>query len=100
MRRWSELKYLVRKLNRWRAESELQEEIRANLELETQERINDGLSQKEALYAAKRAFGSVALATENSRAGWGFRVLEELWQDLHYGARSVWRKKPHSEAES
>src|SRR6266545_542519 len=85
MRWWSELKYLVRKLNRRRAERELQEEIGAHLEMETQEKIADGLSREEARYAAQRVFGSVALATEDSRAWWGFGRLEELWQDLHYG---------------
>jgi putative ABC transport system permease protein len=89
MRLWSELKYLIRKLNRRRAESELQEEIHTHLEMETQEKISDGLSPEEARYAAQRAFGSVALATEDSRAWWGFRMLEELWQDLNYGARML-----------
>ncbi len=89
MRWWSELKYLVRKLNRRRAERELQEEIGAHLEMETQEKIADGLSREEARYAAQRVFGSVALATEDSRAWWGFGRLEELWQDLHYGARML-----------
>lgn len=89
MRWWSELKYLVRKLNRRRAERELQEEIAAHLEMETQERIAEGLSREEARYAAQRAFGSVALAAEDSRAWWGFARLEELWQDLRYGARML-----------
>jgi len=93
MRWWSELKYVVWKLNRRRAERELQGEIDAHLEMETQEKIADGLSREEARYAAHRAFGSVALATEDSRAWWGFRRLEELLQDLRYGARML-RKKP------
>ncbi len=93
MRWWSELKYLVRKLNRRRAERELQEEIGAHLEMETQEKINDGLSREEARYAAQRAFGSVALATEDSRAWWGFGMLEELWQDLRYGARMLMKSR-------
>ncbi len=86
---WSELKYLARKLNRRRADRELEEEIRAHLEMETWEKINDGLSPKEARYAAQRAFGSVAVATEDSRAWWGFGMLEELWRDLRYGARMM-----------
>src|SRR5262249_13326726 len=53
----------------------------------------DGLSREEARYAAHRALGSVALATEDSRAWWGFGRLEELSQDLSYGARML-RKKP------
>src|SRR5262249_40865057 len=93
MRWWSELKYVVKKLNRRRAERELQEEIDAHLEMETQEKIADGRSREEARYAAHRAFGSVALATEDSRAWWGFGRLEELAQDLRYGARML-RKKP------
>ncbi|MBS1791949.1 MAG: ABC transporter permease [Acidobacteria bacterium] len=93
MRWWSELKYVVKKLNRGRAERELQEEINAHLEMETQEKMADGLSRKEAQYAAHRALGSVALATEDSRAWWGFRMLEELLQDIRYGVRML-RKKP------
>jgi len=93
MRWWSELKYVVKKLNRRRAERELQEEIDAHLEMETQEKIADGLSREEARYAAHRALGSVALAKEDSRAWWGFGRLEELLQDLRYGARML-RKKP------
>jgi predicted permease len=92
MRLWSELKYLVRKLNRRRADQELEEEIRAHLEMETQDKINDGFSREEAQYAAQRAFGSVALATEDSRAWWGFGILEELWQDLNYGARMLMKQ--------
>jgi putative ABC transport system permease protein len=87
MRWWSELKYLVRKLNRRRAERELEEEIRLHLEMEAREKIADGLSREEAQYAARRAFGNVALATEDSRAWWGGRSLDTLWQDLRYGAR-------------
>src|SRR5215467_347170 len=92
MRWWSELKYVVKKLNRRRAERELQEEIDAHLEMETQEKIADGLSREEARYAAHRALGSVALATEDSRAWWGFGRLEELSQDLSYGARMLMKK--------
>jgi predicted permease len=87
MRWWSELKYVVRKLNRGRAERELKEEIDAHLEMETREKIAEGLSREESRRAARRAFGSVALATEDSRAWWGFGRLEELSQDLRYGAR-------------
>jgi len=93
MRWWSELKYVIKKLNRRRAERELQGEINTHLEMETQEKIADGLSRAEARYAAQRAFGNVALATEDSRSWWRFRGVEEFLQDLRYGAR-VLRKKP------
>ncbi|HKX28189.1 MAG TPA: hypothetical protein VJ302_10875 [Blastocatellia bacterium] len=43
---WHELKYLIRKLDRRRAEREPEEEIRTHLELETREQLEDGLSPK------------------------------------------------------
>jgi putative ABC transport system permease protein len=89
MRWWNELKFLVRKLNRRRAEQELEKEIQAHLELETQEQIEAGLSPEEARYAAQRSFGGILLAKEKSREVWSFRALETLWQDLRFGARML-----------
>jgi putative ABC transport system permease protein len=87
-----EFTYLIRKLNRRRAEREAEEEIRAHLELETREKIEAGHSPEEARYAAQRAFGSVALAREESRAMWGFGSLETWRQDLRYGARMLFKR--------
>ncbi len=89
MRWWYELKYIMQKLNRRRSEQETEEEIQTHLELETREKIEAGLTPEEARYAARRAFGSVALTKENSRAVWGLRTLEILWQDLRYGLRMM-----------
>ena len=76
MRWWHELKFLVRKLDRQRADRELSEEIDAHLHIETQEQIEAGLSPKEARDAARRNFGGVLLNTERSRDVWGFRPSE------------------------
>jgi predicted permease len=92
MRWWHELKYLIRKLNRRRAEQEAEEEIRTHLDLDTREKIEAGLSAEEARYSARRAFGSVVLTREKSRAIWGFGLLETIWQDLRYGARLLLRQ--------
>lgn len=92
MRWWRELNYLIRRFNNRRAEQELEEEIRTHLELEIEENIEAGMSAEEARYAALRAFGSVALAKEDSRAMWGFRSLETLWQDLRYGLRMLLKR--------
>ena len=43
--------------------------------------------------AARRSFGSVALAKEDSRAMWGLASLETLWQDLRYGVRMLLKRK-------
>jgi putative ABC transport system permease protein len=92
MRWWHELKYLIRRLNRRRSEQEAEEEIQTHLELETREQIEAGLSPEEARYAARRAFGSVAIAKEDSRAVWRLRILETLWQDLRYGLRMMLKR--------
>jgi macrolide transport system ATP-binding/permease protein len=86
---WNELNYLIRKLNRRRAEHELEEEIHTHLEMEAQEKIEAGLSPEEARYAARRAFGSAALAKEDSRAMWGFGALEIFWMDLRFAFRRL-----------
>jgi predicted permease len=89
--RWKqELTFIIRRLiHRRRAERELDEEIRAHLEMEIERNIGDGMSPGDARLAARRSFGSVAMAKEDSCAMWGFRSLEILWQDLRYGLRML-----------
>jgi predicted permease len=86
---WHQVSYLLRKMNRRRAEDELEEEIRSHLELEEAEKIEAGLEPQEARYAARRAFGSVVSAKEKTRSEWGFESVLNIWQDLRYGARML-----------
>jgi putative ABC transport system permease protein len=74
-------------MNRRRAEVELEEEIRAHLELETEQNIEAGMSPEDAHHAALKVFGNVSLSKEDSRTMWGFRSLETLWQDVRFGVR-------------
>jgi putative ABC transport system permease protein len=90
---WQELKFVIRRLNRSRAEKDLEDEIRLHLELEAQEKIAAGMTEREAQLAARRAFGSVTLAREDSQAIWGFSMIETIWQDLRFSLR-VLRKNP------
>ncbi len=89
--RWrQELTFIVRRLiHRRRAEQELDDEIRAHLEMEIEQNIADGMSPEEARLAARRSFGSVALAKENSRTMWRLGPLEMLWRDLTYSLRML-----------
>src|SRR5215216_2615226 len=87
MRLWQELLFVLRKLNRRRADEELEQEIRAHIELETEQNIREGMTPEEARLAARRTFGNVTLTKEDSRAMWGLRSLETLLQDLRYGIR-------------
>src|SRR5215467_13175425 len=70
-------------------EEELDEEVRFHLEREIQENIARGMTPEEARYAALRNFGGVERVKEESRDVRGIRLLEELWQDLRYGARML-----------
>jgi hypothetical protein len=76
-----------------RRDDEIQREIRAHLDLEAEERVAGGMSEKDARYAARRAFGNVALAQEDVRAVWTRRWLDEIVQDLRYTFRTL-RRSP------
>src|SRR5262249_42919558 len=72
-----------------RLEEELNEEVRFHLEREIEENIARGMSPEEARMAALRSFGGVERVKEESRDERGIRFLEEVWQDLRYGARML-----------
>jgi predicted permease len=71
------------------ADREMDDEIRFHLAEETRLQSERGLSPAEAAIAARRAFGSSALAKENTRAVWVSTTLEQLVQDLRIGCRIV-----------
>ncbi|MGC9994336.1 MAG: ABC transporter permease [Terriglobia bacterium] len=66
---------------------DLEEEIRAHLEMEERENLEAGMPPEEAHYAALRRFGNVTLTQERSREMWGWESFETLWQDIRYGLR-------------
>src|SRR5262249_31520305 len=70
-------------------EEELDEEVRFHLEREIEENIARGMSPEEARFAALRSFGGVERVKEESRDERGIRLLNDVWQDLRYGARML-----------
>src|SRR5215469_5752427 len=70
-------------------EEELDEEVRFHLEREIEENIVRGMTPEEARYTALRSFGGIERVKEESRDVRGIRLLEEVWQDLRYGARML-----------
>src|SRR5262245_56021674 len=74
-------------------ERELDEELRYHIEQQTEQNIRLGMNPEEARTAARKAFGGVEQAKERSRDARGVRWIEDLWQDLRYGARML-AKKP------
>src|SRR5262249_61149377 len=84
----SRLKTALRALLRKRiAERELDEELRYHIEQQTEQNIRLGMNPDEARFAARKAFGGGEQAKERSRDARGGGWLEDLWQDLRYGAR-------------
>ena len=73
------------------ADRDLDDEIRFHLAEETRLQADRGLSADAAAAAARRAFGSVVLAKENTRAVWVSTLLEQFVQDLRFGVRILTR---------
>src|SRR5215831_11402698 len=76
-------------LRRSQVERELDEELRRHIERQTEQNIRLGMNPEEARYAARKAFGGVEQAKERSRDARGVSWIEDLWQDLRYGARML-----------
>ncbi|RPJ56268.1 MAG: multidrug ABC transporter substrate-binding protein, partial [Acidobacteria bacterium] len=72
-------------------EAELHEELQFHLEEEADQRQEDGLTEEEAQWAARRELGNVALVEEDTRAAWGWMRLEQFGRDAGYGLRQIRR---------
>jgi predicted permease len=74
----------------WRNRSKrLLEEIDAHIEFETQRNIEAGMPPEEARNAAKRKFGNVPVALDQSRMIWGALWLENFERDIRYAFRRL-----------
>ncbi len=87
------MKWIKQLFSRRKLYGELSEEIREHLEEKVEELVAGGMSRKEATYAARREFGNVTLAEEDSRAVWRWAAIEDFFMDVRFGARML-RKNP------
>src|ERR1700682_4294766 len=78
---------LFRKKNR---EAEMAEEIQQHIDLLTERNIAAGMSPEAARHAALREFGGVEQIKESAREQRISIWLDQIWQDLHFGARMLW----------
>jgi predicted permease len=69
----------------------LDQDIRDYIEQEKRDNIERGMPPEEARYAALRKFGNVTRIKEETREVWSFAWLEQLWQDIRYGLRMLWK---------
>ena len=72
-----------------RTELELDDEIKAHLDLLIDRYIRQGMTADEAAWAARRQFGNVTLLQEVNREMRGIRLVGTLFQDLRYGGRML-----------
>ena len=68
---------------------QLLDEIDTHIAIETQRNVEAGMPPDEARQAAKRKFGNVLVAVEQSRRVWGAMWVENLLRDIRYAVRSL-----------
>jgi putative ABC transport system permease protein len=91
---WNKLMHSIRALfRRKQTETELDSELRFHLESQIESNIGAGMCPEAARQSAVRKFGGVELAKEECRDERGTQALENLWEDIRFGARML-RKKP------
>jgi predicted permease len=74
----------------WRKrKKELEKEIQHHLRMAEADRVDRGASLGDAQAAARREFGNVGLVKEATRNQWGWRWLENLFEDVRYGIRTL-----------
>ena len=83
---WRKVSWAARRRSK---EDDLAEELRFHLEEEAEGREEDGLTADQARWAARRELGNLASVHETTRAAWGWTVVEQLAQDVRYGARNL-----------
>src|SRR5678815_3044993 len=74
-------------------DAQMDDEMRSHIEMQTQENIEAGMKPEEARYAALRQFGWVESIKDTCREQRGVSWIENLGQDIRYGARML-RKNP------
>jgi hypothetical protein len=79
--------------SRRRLYNDLSDEIRDHLDEKIGELVATGLPRKEAMAAARRQFGNITLAEQDSREVWQWTKIESLFADLRFAVRTL-RKTP------
>ena len=70
---------------------DIEEELRAHVEMATEESLKRGLPPDEARAAALKSFGNLGRNTELGYDIRGGGWLETLWQDVRYGTRMLFK---------
>ncbi|HEX8148930.1 MAG TPA: ABC transporter permease [Pyrinomonadaceae bacterium] len=84
------LRGLLRKKS---VEREMEEELRFHLGMRAAENVRAGMAPDEAERAALKSFGQVARIKEYCRDFKGGGLVETLWQDVKFGARTLLKNR-------
>src|SRR5262245_32893648 len=80
-------------LRKDRVEQDLDEELRACLDVSIEQQLRTGMPRRDAIRAARVEIGSVEAVKDYTRdVGWE-AILETVWRDVCYAARTL-RKSP------
>ncbi|MCI0538394.1 MAG: ABC transporter permease, partial [Verrucomicrobiales bacterium] len=72
---------------------DMDEEMKSHIEMRTQQNLEAGLNPEEARYAALRQFGWTESIKETCRETRGVTWLEQLTQDVRFGARMLGKNR-------
>jgi len=85
--------FLYRTVRRRQAGRDLDEEIRAHLAIDKQDRLERGETAEFAGQNARRTLGNELLIKEVTRDMWGWATVERIWRDFVYALRQL-RRSP------
>ncbi len=80
-------------VRRDRLDRDLEREMRLHLEMQAEENREAGMTERDAVDAARRRFGNATLLREASRDVWGWASLERLTQDVRHAGRALRRDR-------
>jgi len=72
-------------------DADLEDELRAHIDLATEENLRRGMNEREARRQAIRSFGGVTQTRERYREQRGLPMLEEMKRDVRFGFRQLQR---------
>src|SRR5918993_1355432 len=88
MAMWSRLRWW---LSSSRRDRDIAEEMQKHLEMAADRHRSEGIDAAEARRRAEREFGNLAQVRQHTREVWTWTWLEQLVQDLRFGARILWK---------
>lgn len=77
-------------------QTELDEELQFHLDTRIEDLRANGLNETQARREATLELGGIDQAKEHCRDAWGTRFVQDLFRDLRYSARGLWKDKSFS----